>query len=160
MGLFQKYFSKNDIKNYLSNDSNNHDNDKEINSYHYNQYLFLQDSLFIAFPYYPSSPLILYVILLSLSHKRFKNLEKNAKKTNIYILNIIKLQLLYFHTGSIKILKYQKYTTLLILFKINKFLSNAIDRRLKKYDQTLILDNLAYENMRTQKALDKNSITE
>ncbi|EMR11821.1 hypothetical protein PNEG_00246 [Pneumocystis murina B123] len=149
MGLFKRYFSKNDIKNYFSSDSNNH-NDKEIHSYHNIQYLFLQDSLFITFPSDPSSPLIFFIILLSLSHKLFKNLEKNTKKTNIYILNIIRLQLLYFHTGSIKNLKYQKYTTLLIIFKINKFLSNAIDSRLKKYNQTLILDNLVYENIKTQ----------
>ncbi|KTW29185.1 hypothetical protein T552_01142 [Pneumocystis carinii B80] len=150
MGLFQKYFSKNDIKNYLLSDNNNHNGDKKINTYNKDQYLFLQDSLFITFPSEPSSPLILFIILLSLSHKLFKNLEENTKKINRFILNIIKLQLLYFHTGSIKNLKYQKYTTLLILLKINIFLSNAIDNRLKKYNQTLILDNLIYENTKTQ----------
>ncbi|KAG4303960.1 hypothetical protein PORY_002613, partial [Pneumocystis oryctolagi] len=148
MNFFQKYFSNDDIKNYINQCNSNH-NYTDVCSCQKNKYLFLQDSLFLAFPSIPSQSLIFFITLLSLNNKLFEKLKKNIKNTIAFILNIIKLQTFFFSTGSIKKFKYQKHITLLIIFKINKILLNSINNRLKKYNQTLNLDFI-YENTETQ----------
>ncbi|KAG5439706.1 hypothetical protein PCK2_000746, partial [Pneumocystis canis] len=128
MGLFRQYFSKQDIENYVTNCKNIHNHNITLCIYcQKNQYLFLQDSLFIRFPSIPSLSLIFFITLLSLSDKYFKKFEKNT-------------------VSSMKKLRYQKYKTLLIIHKINKILLNATINRLKKYNKTLIFELFTDQN--------------
>ncbi|CCJ31573.1 unnamed protein product, partial [Pneumocystis jirovecii] len=150
MGLFQKYFSKEDIKNYIAECNNDH-NTKFCTYCQNNQYLFLQDSLFLGFPSIPSLTLIFFITLLSLNSKLFKKFKKSKKNSIILILNIIKLQsFLFYYTGYINKLKHQKYKTLLIMLKINKILLSAINNRLKKYNQISNLEYFISEETKVQ----------
>ncbi|KAG5439954.1 hypothetical protein PCANB_000236 [Pneumocystis canis] len=81
MGLFRQYFSKEDIENYIINCKNIHNHSTKLCIYcQKNQYSFLQDNLFIAFPSVPSQSLIFFTILLSLNKnaETDKTLGKNS----------------------------------------------------------------------------------